>query len=136
MATTIELTNKDVLQMTEALIQLDGRPQEGKAPVPYKFRGGARLAIAKNIRALTPHYEDLMESKRKMQEDAHAEAPDKPWSDSHPKAPAFLAAWRLEMRNPAPQISLETISYDDLKAEDNGIPPTVLSFIQPILTGG
>jgi len=126
---------------------------------PYVFGGKTRLRIAKwvawvkiQVEALNKAHEGLVKQYSKpaegCSEDGSAsDAPDEP-AEVGAAAPqneamavhpsnnrAFYDEWSAaqesEVKAPAELLKL---SYDDLKAEDNRLPPSVLGALAPILS--
>ena len=132
-ATPFTLTNKEIMPLFEALFALDGRAQgEGKPPVPFKFKADARLVIGRNIKTLTPIYEELQEQKKKMRIALLGSAEPIENERKHENFPQLENEWR-ELMASTQDLQLYPIKYDEIRAEDNVIAPTVVAGLLPII---
>ena len=135
---TFTLANKEIMPMFESLFALDGRSQgvdgsdRPRPLVPFKFKGDLRLAIGRNIKALTPVYEELQDQKKKMRVDLLGSAEPIENERKHENFQQLESEWRDLMAG-TQDIQLYVIKWDDLRAEDNGIAPTVISSLLPII---
>lgn len=137
-ATTVTLQNKELVPLYEKLFELDGRSQGTGADdkprplVPYKFKGDARLAIGKNIKALAAHYDELLDRKKDLRRTLLGSADPIENERKHEQFPQLESEWHDIMQT-TQDVQLFQIKFDDLRAEDNAIAPSVISALLPIL---
>lgn len=138
--TRLTLTNKELMPLFESLFALDGKDQgfepdgRPKPRIPYKFgsKGEARLASGRNIKALTSPYEELTECKKKLRIETIGSAEPFPDEHKHPEYPRLEAEWK-EIMAATQDVELYILKWDDLRAEDNGLPGSVVAKLLPIL---
>lgn len=137
-ATTFTLTNKEIVPLYENLFALDGRSQEVGADakprplVPYKYKKDARLRIGRNIKALAAIYDELLEKKKELRTTLLGSADPIENERKHEQFPQLETEWHGIMQSTS-DVQLFQIDYDDLRAEENGIAPSVISALLPIL---
>ena len=147
MSETITLRGRDVYYIRNALNALDGRPEavsvkppgrsESESQVilkPYTFSGRARYQISKWNVEVRRALESLDEARKKLV--SQYADPTHLVDGAEQGAPAnvvlFDKDWAAVLSEPV-QFSLSPIRFDDLRVDENLIPPSVLAVLDPIL---
>lgn len=133
----MKLTTRAALNVAAGLRALDGYERTAKdgdrervIKEFYKIGGGLRLSIAVSLNKLDALQQAQQQAYSGL---AMAAADDK--GQIPPEKVAELAKTQNEMLDAEQDIDLGVIDPADLKLDENPIPVTVLSLIQPILKG-
>lgn len=126
------------IEMFNALSALDGYEdvikdgqQEKSVRRPYKFGGGLRLLIAKNISVLKPVLEIYETARRGLVSEATKDGATV--KDGAPGAVKFSDDIQKLLASPQVVKGLVHIKASELNLDQNPIPPTVLSGLSSLL---
>lgn len=142
-AEPISLTMAQVLDAVNALSALDGHDQvikdgavEKSVHVPYQFSGGARLAIAEDLRKLKAAVSDFQTARNaKIMELTKGGGAIKPGSPEE----AELGKTLTDMLAMKKEMNLTRLTRDDLglmAPSNNPIPPTDIAGLGDLLDAG
>lgn len=140
----MKVTVKAALEMAQAIGQLDGY-QNGSAErlTPYKYDGATRLRIANARRKLRAIVEDYQEARNailiEISDGAGSLSPISP-AMSHEER-SKIAALHMAFDKRDKELLAATVDFDvapltseQLKLDDNPIPPSVLDLLGDLVT--
>jgi hypothetical protein len=125
----IKLDLPHTQDLIKALVALDGSTRLDKdnaqVQIAYSFPSTVRIAISHDIKALTDHQQEFLDSWKAYLKGAGITDEAKETDAQKKEIQDLLST--------ATEVKVILLSEDDLESKDNPIPPTVLTRLLPLL---